>query len=61
MARARYYIPQIDRFLVKALYFEARARGLNMKQLTNQILEKHLRSSPAWTKAEEDAAASTEH
>ena len=61
MSRSTYYIPQIDRFLVKVLYFEAQAKKTNMKQLTNEILEKQLRQSPAWTKAEEDLAATEQY
>ena len=34
----RYYSPQLDRDLVRALYYEARFRGIPMTRLASQLL-----------------------
>jgi hypothetical protein len=53
MARSKHYSPEIRRFLVSALYHEARGRGVPMTVLTNQILQDSLKDSEGWRKAEE--------
>ncbi len=52
MARARWYSPQLDRFLVSALYHEARRRKVPMTRLANQLLESALAGSAGWREAE---------
>ncbi|MDB6124288.1 MAG: hypothetical protein JWQ71_3281 [Pedosphaera sp.] len=39
MPRPQYYSPAIERFLVSALYHEARKRKIPMTRLTNEILK----------------------
>ena len=46
----------IDRFLVSALYHEAKRRGLPMTKLVNGILEEKLQDSHGWRVAEESAS-----
>ena len=52
MVRARWYSPQLDRFLVSALYHEARRRKVPMTRLANQLLESALAGSAGWREAE---------
>ncbi len=56
MPRQSQYSPAIDRFLVKALYHEAKGRGVPMTTLTNQLLEQALRGREGWIKAQEEMA-----
>jgi hypothetical protein len=49
----KHYSPGIRRFLVSALYHEAKERGVPMTVLTNQILEAGLTGTEGWKKAEE--------
>ncbi len=51
MARARWYSPQLDRFLVSALYHEARRRKVPMTRLANGLLESALAGSQGWEAA----------
>jgi hypothetical protein len=51
MARARWYSPQLDRFLVSALYHEARRRKVPMTRLANRLLESALAGSEGWEAA----------
>ena len=53
MPRSRHYSPAIQRFLVSALYHEARRQKVPMTTLTNQLLEQSLKGSPGWLLAEE--------
>lgn len=52
MGRAQYYSPQISRFLVSALYHEAKHRNITMTKLTDELLREQLRGSKGWVKAE---------
>ena len=53
MSRPKHYSPEIRRFLVSVLYHEARARGIPMTVLTNELLAASLQNSLGWKKAEE--------
>ncbi|MDF1738653.1 MAG: hypothetical protein P1U86_05800 [Verrucomicrobiales bacterium] len=52
MPQNRHYSPAIDRFLVCALYHEARARRIPMTRLVNELLRKALSGSSGWLQAE---------
>ena len=51
MARSRHYSPQLSRFLVSALYHEAKRRRITMTKLTDELLRNALQGSPGWTMA----------
>lgn len=51
MARNRHYSPAIGRFLVCALYYEARERGMPMTKLVDELLKAALLGSVGWQKA----------
>lgn len=53
MSRARWYSPQLNRFLVSALYHEARRRKVPMTRLANRLLESALAGSKGWQEAEQ--------
>lgn len=53
MAIAKYYSPQISRFLVSVLYHEARRRGMPMTRLVDELLRQQLSGSESWQEAEE--------
>jgi len=52
MPRPKHYSPTIDRFLIKALYYEAQKRKQPMTVVTNGLLENALRGSDSWHQAE---------
>ena len=52
MAQARYYSPQISRFLVSVLYHEARRRQIPMTRLTDELLRQQLSGCESWEKAQ---------
>jgi len=52
MAQARYYSPQISRFLVSVLYHEAQRRQIPMTRLTDELLRQQLSGSESWDKAQ---------
>ena len=52
MAKHRHYSPAISRFLVSALYHEAKARGVPMTKLTDHLLSQALRDTEGWRQAE---------
>ena len=52
MARS-HYTPPLSRFNVCALYHEAKAQGIPMTQLANNLVEAGLRDSPSWKEAQE--------
>ena len=52
MSRPKHYSPEIKRFIVSALYHEAKARGVPMTVLTNELLVTSLRDTHGWQKAE---------
>jgi hypothetical protein len=53
MSRPKHYSPEIKRFLVSALYHEAKARGVPMTVLTNELLTASLQNTHGWQKAHE--------
>jgi hypothetical protein len=53
MPRPKHYSPEIRRFLVSALYHEAKGRGIPMTVLTNQLLQDSLKGTEGWKRAEE--------
>ena len=53
MAKFKHYSPAIDRFLVSALYHEAKGRGVPMTVLTNPIIQTGLQGTEGWRKAQE--------
>ncbi len=54
MSRNKHYSPAINRFVVKALYHEARGRGVAMTVLTNQLLEEALKGGEGWRQAQSE-------
>ena len=54
MGKKAHYSPEIRRFIVKALYYEARERHTNMTELTNRILQDSLARTRGWARALED-------
>jgi hypothetical protein len=55
--RNKHYTPSLSRFLVRALYHEAKAQNLPMTRLANQIVEAGLRGTGGWQKAQEHESA----
>jgi hypothetical protein len=53
MARSTHYTPPLSRFIVCALYHEARQRRIPMTQLVNNLVEAGLKDSAGWQKAQE--------
>jgi hypothetical protein len=53
MSRPKHYSPEIKRFIVSALYHEAKARGVPMTVLTNELLTAGLQHTDGWQKAHE--------
>jgi hypothetical protein len=51
--RQTHYSPPLSRFNVCALYHEAKARGIPMTQLDNDLVEAGLKESSGWNQAEE--------
>ncbi len=49
----KHYTPPLSRFNVCALYHEAKARGIPMTQLANDLVEAGLKESPGWKQAQE--------
>jgi hypothetical protein len=48
----KHYTPPLSRFLVCALYHEAKARTIPMTQLANNLVEAGLKEGPGWQKAQ---------
>lgn len=47
----KHYTPPLSRLNVCALYHEAKARGIPMTRLANDLVEAGLKESPGWKKA----------
>ena len=47
-----YYTPPLTRFLVCALYHQAKQLGIPMTQLANDLVEAGLRESAGWKEAQ---------
>jgi hypothetical protein len=52
MAKLRHYSPALSRFVVSALYHEAKARRIPMTKLTDHLLRQALRDTDGWRQAE---------
>ena len=52
MARSTHYTPPLSRFIVCALYHEARQRRIPMTQLANDLIELALKQTPGWRDAQ---------
>ncbi len=48
----KHYTPPLSRFLVCALHHEAKARGIPMTRLAQQLVEAGLKDTPGWKVAE---------
>ena len=53
MPRSTHYTPPLSRFLVCALYHEAKTREIPMTQLANNLVETALKNSFGWKEAQE--------
>jgi hypothetical protein len=51
MSRLRPYSPQLSRFIVSALYHEAKCRRMPMTRLADQLLHEALIGTTGWRKA----------
>jgi hypothetical protein len=51
MPNQQHYSPELNRFLVCALYHEAKERGMHMTNLANQLLSQALTGGDGWQKA----------
>lgn len=47
------YTPPLSRFLICALFHEAKARRIPMTRLANEIVERGLKESAGWQLAQE--------
>ncbi len=47
----KHYTPPLSRFIVCALYHEAKQRRITMTQLANNLIETGLRDSAGWKEA----------
>ena len=56
MARSTHYTPPLSRFIVCALYHEAKARRIPMTQLANDLIEAGLKDSAGWKEAQAQEA-----
>jgi hypothetical protein len=52
MARSTHYTPPLSRFIVCALYHEAKQRRIPMTQLANNLIELALKETPGWREAQ---------
>lgn len=49
----KHYTPPLSRFNVCALHHEAKARGIPMTRLANDLIQAALKDSQGWKQAEE--------
>ena len=56
MARSTHYTPHLARFIVCALYHEAKQRRIPMTQLANNLVEVGLKDSAGWKEAQAQEA-----
>ena len=52
MARSTHYTPPLSRFIVCALYHEAKQRKIPMTRLANDLIELALKETPGWREAQ---------
>ncbi len=60
MARAKHYVPEVSKQLVKVLYFEGKRRKMPMTRLVDEILTDALKATPGWRIAESELSASND-
>ena len=48
----KHYTPPLSRFIVCALYHEAKQRRAPMTQLANEIMQAGLKETPGWKQAQ---------
>jgi hypothetical protein len=48
----KHYTPPLSRFLVCALFHQAKVRSIPMTQLANEIMQAGLKDSPGWKQAQ---------
>jgi len=60
MARAKHYVPEVSRRLVKVLYFEGKRRKMPMTRLIDELLTDALKATPGWKIAESELSASND-
>lgn len=58
MARAKHYVPEVSKRLVKVLYFEGKRRRMPMTRLVDEILTDALKATPGWKIAESELSGS---
>lgn len=58
MARAKHYVPDVSRHLVKVLYFEGKRRKMPMTRLIDELLTNALKATPGWEVAESESSGS---
>ncbi len=49
----KHYTPPLSRFIVCALHYEAKARGIPMTRLAHNLITAGLKDSLGWKQAEE--------
>ena len=47
----KHYTPPLNRFLVCALFHQAKVRSIPMTQLANEIMQAGLKETPGWKQA----------
>ena len=52
----KHYTPPLSRFIVRALFHEAKARGIPMTRLANDLVEAGLKETPGWKEAQAQEA-----
>jgi len=53
----KHYTPPLSRFLVCALFHQAKVRSIPMTQLANEILQAGLKETPGWKQAQAEQEA----
>jgi hypothetical protein len=56
MSRSKHYTSPLSRFIVCALYHEAKQRRIPMTQLANNLIELALKETPGWREAQAQEA-----
>ena len=57
--RERHYSPQLDRFIIKALYYEAKRQQKPMTKLADEIMIAGLQGSRGWEDAQKQMFPTT--
>ncbi len=57
MPNAKHYTPPLKRFLVTALYHQAKLEHVPMTQLVNRIVQQSLEGGAGWKRAVEQYAS----